>query len=73
MLLEAIRNGTAPAAIITSSIDPIIGLGAILGDELYAEHPVLVVVEDAERKRLKTGDWVSIEAHGLLTVTPRRS
>ncbi|MGI9254442.1 MAG: aconitase X swivel domain-containing protein, partial [Thermomicrobiales bacterium] len=35
VLLEAIRNGVAPAAIVLSRIDPIVGLGAILGQELY--------------------------------------
>ncbi len=34
VMLESISNGTAPAGIIVSEIDPIIGLGAILGEEL---------------------------------------
>lgn len=69
VLLEAIRNGTAPAAIITSHIDPIIGLGAILGDEMYAAHPVLVLVSDAVRSQLRTGTWLAITEDGWLTIT----
>jgi predicted aconitase with swiveling domain len=69
VLLEAIHNGTAPAAIITSRLDPVIGLGCILGDELYARHPPLVVVPDQDRLLIETGDLIEIDDRGLITVT----
>jgi predicted aconitase with swiveling domain len=68
VLLEAIYNGMAPAAIITSQLDPIIGLGCILGDELYEQHPALVVVSDEDRAQIQTGDVVSIDDAGVVTV-----
>ncbi|MGH2618505.1 MAG: aconitase X swivel domain-containing protein, partial [Thermomicrobiales bacterium] len=68
VLLEAIRNGTAPTAIITSRIDPIIGLGGILGDELYASHPVIVVVNERDRQQVVSGDWVAIDLAGRVTI-----
>ena len=71
VLLEAIRTGTAPAAIITSLIDPIIGLGAILGDEMYATYPVMLMVGDAVRSQLRTGDWLSVSEEGRLTIAAR--
>jgi predicted aconitase with swiveling domain len=64
VLLEAIRNGTAPAAIITSRLDPIICLGAILGDELYASHPVIVVIDESDRQQITNGDWITIDDAG---------
>ena len=73
VLLEAIRNGTAPLAIVTSRVDPIIALGAILGDQLYALYPVMVIVEDAERLLLRSGDRLSISEDGQLTVSRRES
>jgi predicted aconitase with swiveling domain len=69
VLLEAIHNGTAPAAIITSTVDQIIALGAILGDELYATHPAIVVVSEQDRQQIATGDFVEIADDGWLTVT----
>jgi predicted aconitase with swiveling domain len=69
VLLEAIHNGTAPAAIITSRLDPIIGLGCILGDELYARHPPLVVISDRDRSLIETGDVVEVDHRGLVTIT----
>jgi predicted aconitase with swiveling domain len=71
VLLEAIRNGTAPVAIITSRIDPIIALGAVLGDELYSSHPVLIFVDEATRRVMRTGDWLSIAEDGQLTLQRR--
>jgi len=69
VLLESIHNGTAPAAIITSRLDPVISLGCILGDELYASHPPMVVIPDQDRLRIETGDVIEIDDHGCITVT----
>jgi predicted aconitase with swiveling domain len=69
VLLEAIHNGTAPAAIITSRLDPVIGLGCILGDELYARHPPLVVIADRDRLRIATGDVIEVDDRGFITIT----
>lgn len=49
VLLEAIANGTAPAGIIVSEVDPIIGLGAILGDELLGRTVPVVLLTPDER------------------------
>ena len=69
VLLEAIHNGTAPAAIITSRLDPVIGLGCILGDELYASHPPMVVIPDRDRLLIESGDLVEVDHRGFVTIT----
>jgi predicted aconitase with swiveling domain len=69
VLLEAIHNGTAPVAIVTSRLDPVIALGCILGDELYACHPPLLVISDRERLLIETGDAIEIDVSGFITVT----
>jgi len=69
VLLEAIHNGTAPAAIITSRLDPVIGLGCILGDELYGCHPPLVVIPDRDRHLIETGDVIDVDDGGFITIT----
>src|SRR5215211_6608421 len=66
VLLESIHNGTAPMAIITSRLDPVISLGCILGDELYAAHPPLLVVPDRDRLDIETGDEIEIDDRGLI-------
>jgi len=37
-LMESIRTGVAPAAIINLSVDPILALGSIVADELYHQE-----------------------------------
>jgi predicted aconitase with swiveling domain len=71
VLLESIHNGTAPAAIITSHLDPVISLGCILGDELYATHPPLVVIADQDRLGIESGDMIEIDNRGMITITKR--
>lgn len=68
VFLEAIRNGFAPAAIIASRIDPILGLGSILGEELYGRPVPVLVVSESEREQIKTGDTVTIHASGQIDV-----
>jgi len=47
ILLESIRAGTAPAALINLKTDPILALGAIVADELYGRSlPILTLKED---------------------------
>ncbi|MDQ3225171.1 MAG: DUF126 domain-containing protein [Chloroflexota bacterium] len=70
ILLESIRNGTAPVAIVTSHIDQIISLGAILGDELYGTYPVVLVMAKEDRLQISSGDMVAIGANGLARITP---
>lgn len=59
MLAEAVRAGTAPAAIVLGEPDPIPALGAIVARELYGRAmPVAVITEPAVR----SGDAVTLRA-----------
>lgn len=68
VLLESISNGTAPAGIIVSEIDPIIGLGAILGDELLGRIVPVVLVTGSERDQITSGVSVSISLGGIVEI-----
>lgn len=68
VLLEAIAYETAPAAIITSRIDQIIGLGCVLGDELHHRSPPFVLVSEADRMKIAMDDDVSVAVNGEITV-----
>jgi len=61
VLAEAIRAGTAPAAIVMGEADPILALGAIVARELYGSTiPVVVTAESA----LRTDDLATVRADG---------
>jgi predicted aconitase with swiveling domain len=68
VLLESIANGTAPAGIIVSEIDPIIGLGSILGDELLGRVVPVVRLSAAERAAITTGMMLSILPDGGVVI-----
>jgi predicted aconitase with swiveling domain len=65
VLAEAIRAGTAPAAIVLREPDPIVALGAIVARELYGTR-VPVVVADAP---IRTGERVRV-SDALVRVEP---
>ena len=67
VLLESIRNGTAPAGIIVSQVDPILGLGAILGEELCRRTVPIVLVSAAEREEIPADQAVSISETGRIS------
>jgi predicted aconitase with swiveling domain len=55
VLAEAIRNGTAPAAIVMAADDEIVALGAIVADEIYQIRASVVVVGKDEHGNLRDG------------------
>lgn len=69
VLLESIANGTAPAGIIVSEVDPIIGLGAILGDELLGRTVPVALLTPAERTTIADGVRVTILSGGEIEVS----
>ena len=61
VLAEAIRAGTAPAAIVLAEPDPILALGAIVARELYGHALLVVVIADPG---VRTGDRVAVRTDG---------
>jgi hypothetical protein len=70
VLMESIRNGSAPAAIINSKIDPILALGAILAEELYHKTLPLVIVSQEDFESIQDGDSLFIQSDGTILVNP---
>ena len=69
ILLESIRAGTAPAAIINLKTDPILALGAIVADELYHRSlPILTLKED-DFSSIREGDYLVVEPNGTVRVS----
>ena len=71
-LLESIRAGTAPAAIINLKTDPILALGAIVADELYHRSLPIVVLPQESFDSIREGDHLAIEPDGTVVVSPPR-
>jgi predicted aconitase with swiveling domain len=69
ILLESIRAGTAPAAIINLKTDPILALGAIVADELYHRSLAIVTLDEDAFYSIKEGDYLVIRPNGTVMVT----
>ena len=68
VLLEAVRAGTAPAAIILAETDGILALGATVALELYGKSPPVVVLGPEDYPKLREGDEVTVEKDGRVMV-----
>jgi predicted aconitase with swiveling domain len=68
VLLEAIRNGTAPLAILTTGADFFFALASIVADEMYASPLPLVALSETDFGKLRTGDDIEVTSHGELLV-----
>jgi predicted aconitase with swiveling domain len=68
VLLEAIRAGTAPAAIITTDTDFFFALASVVAEELYGAPLPLVALAQDDFAQLKTDDDIEITRDGLVIV-----
>ena len=66
ILLEALRLGNAPAAIVLKQRDAILALGAIVGRELYQKIIPLVIVSDADFAALHKAKFARVNETGLV-------
>ncbi|HET6318073.1 MAG TPA: DUF126 domain-containing protein [Chloroflexota bacterium] len=66
VLLEAVRAGVAPAALVTSSVDHFLVLAAIVADEMYGLRLPLVVLDPADFASLPSGAIATVGSDGTL-------
>jgi uncharacterized protein len=71
VLLEAIRAGTAPAAILTTDVDFFFALASVVAEALYSSPLPLVALEKKDFKQLKTGDEICIKNDGIIMVNKK--
>ena len=68
VLLEAIRAGTAPRAIITTGADFFFALASVVADELYASPLPLVALSEEDFRMLQTEDEIQIMRDGKVII-----
>lgn len=68
VLLEAVRQGTAPAGIVLAEMDGILVLGAVVAREIYAVDLPVVVAGTLDYARLQSGQQVHIQADGSVSI-----
>lgn len=70
VLLESVRAGTGPAAIININLDAILALGSIIAEHLYEKCVPIVLLPEESFFSIKQDDTVRIEPDGSVVVNP---
>lgn len=65
VLLEAIRAGTAPAAIVSTEADTFVALASIVAAEMYGRPLPVIVLTPEDYARLQTGVTARIEGNRM--------
>ncbi len=68
VLLEAVKLGMAPAAIVTVAVDRFFSLASIVADEMYGKPIPIVAVAPEDFATLRTGERVRVLIDGVLIV-----
>ena len=66
VLLEAVRAGTAPAAILTTGADAFFALASIVADVMYGKSFPVVALEAHDFASLQSGERLVIERSGIV-------
>ena len=72
VLAEAVRAGTAPAAIVIGEPDLILSIGAAVAEELYGVAVPVVVMEPEMQGRITDGEELIVGADGSVRSTVAR-
>jgi predicted aconitase with swiveling domain len=66
VLMESIKNGVAPAAIILSKLDAILALGSIVADELYGKSVPMILLSEDDFASIQDGSHLVIHSNGIV-------
>jgi predicted aconitase with swiveling domain len=61
ILLELIRTDQAPAAIVSQSIEPVLAVGPLVGDQLYGRTVPMVTLAADVFARIRSDDWLAVD------------
>jgi hypothetical protein len=68
VLLEAVRAGTSPAAILTTGVDMFFALAAIVAEEMYGKSFPVIALAHSGFIVLQTGDSARVEIDGRVFI-----
>jgi len=68
VLVESVKAGTAPAAVVCNRVDAFLALAAIVADEMYGKRVPIVLVKREDFEVLETGQQIEIFADGRILI-----
>ena len=70
-LMQSIKAGVAPAAIINISVDPMLALGSIVSDEMYGRTIPIVILGKEDFASIKQDDHVVVKRDGTVLINTK--
>jgi predicted aconitase with swiveling domain len=70
-LIQSIKAGVAPAAIINTKVDPMLALGSIVSDELYHRAVPIVILKQEDFVSIKQNDHLAVKPDGKVLVSSK--
>jgi len=64
VLLESVKAGTAPAAILSPRVDSFLVLASVVADEMYGRPIPILALSEADFAALRTGQRVEVRRDG---------
>jgi len=71
-LMQSIKAGVAPAAIINLCVDPMLALGSIVSDELYHRAVPIVILRKEDFDSIEQDDYLTVKPDGTVLVNAKR-
>jgi predicted aconitase with swiveling domain len=68
VLLEAVRAGTAPAALLTTGADSFFALASIVAGVMYGKSFPVVALEPADFAQLESGTRLIVSRDGTVSL-----
>ena len=68
VLLEALRAGTAPAAILTTGVETFFALAAVVAGEMFRQTLPVIAIRERDAARLRTGMHLILGQDGTITL-----
>jgi len=72
ILMQAIKAGVAPAAIINTGVDPMLALGSIVSDELCHRAVPIVLLRQEDFSSIKQDDHLVVNPDGTVLVSTKQ-
>ena len=73
VLMQSIKAGVAPAAIINLSVDPMLALGSIVSDELYQRTVPIVILQQKDFFSIKQDEYITVKQDGKVLVNAKQA
>ncbi len=71
VLMQSIKAGVAPAAIINTNVDPMLALGSIVSDELYQRTVPIVILKQEDSLSIKRDDHLVVKPDGKVLINSK--